>query len=114
MACEAEPISECRQNTDTRNEHVTEVEKHVEHVVSGQTSAKNPYVKLVDADMDRGDTPHQHDYYVATADWSDGRARIVHLTKLLAQQNEQTSFTPGAIHRALMSTCSASNVLHHY
>lgn len=104
VACEAEPISECRQAKDLHNEHVTVAEEQVKHVINGQTNSKNPYVKLVDADMDRGDTPHQHDYYVTTADWSDGRARIVQLTKMLAQQSEQKSFTPGAIHRALMST----------
>jgi undecaprenyl pyrophosphate synthase len=103
VACEAEPISECRQAKDLHNEHVTVAEEQVKHVINGQTNSKNPYVKLVDADMDRGDTPHQHDYYVTTADWSDGRARIVQLTKMLAQQSEQKSFTPGAIHRALMT-----------
>jgi len=99
VACEAELISECRQGKELRGEHVTVEEKRQ---LDGP--ATNPYVKLVDADMDRGDTPHQHDYYVATADWSDGRTRIVNLTKMLAQHAEQTSFTPAAIHRALMST----------
>ncbi len=104
VACEAEPISECRQAKELRSEHVIVAETTVKHVTNNTAQPNSPYVKLVDADMDRGDTPHQHDFYVATADWSDGRARIVQLTKMLAQQSEQKSFTPGAIHRALMST----------